>query len=114
MKQTTTGTKKEGDFRMNSDQSISDIVSQFAETELRKFFRASEIGFTQVLITDNTGVIEYVNPAFCRVTGYSSHEVIGKTPAILKSERMSAAFYQHLRDSLDSGTEWHGEFFNRR
>jgi PAS domain S-box-containing protein len=99
---------------MNSDQTIADVVSQFAETELRKFFRASEIGSGQVLITDNTGAIEYVNPAFCRVTGYSYQEVVGKTPAILKSERMSATFYQRLWESLDSGTEWRGEFFNRR
>jgi PAS domain S-box-containing protein len=99
---------------MNSDQSISDVVGQFAEAELRKFFRASEIGFGQVLITDNTGTIEYVNPAFCRVTGYSSQEVLGKTPAILKSERMSAAFYQRLWESLNSGVEWRGEISNRR
>ena len=99
---------------MNSDQDISDVVSQFAEAELRKFFRASEIGFGQVLITDNTGTIEYVNPAFCRVTGYSSQEVFGKTPAILKSERMSAAFYHRLWESLNSGVEWRGEFSNRR
>src|SRR5664279_5648481 len=99
---------------MNSDQAISDVVSEFAEMELRKFFRASEIGSAQVLITDNHGVIEYVNPAFCRVTGYSTHEVVGKTPAILKSDRMPVAFYQRLKESLDSGNEWHGEFFNRR
>lgn len=99
---------------MNSEQFISDVVGQFAETELRKFFRASEIGFGQVLITDNKGIIEYVNPAFCRVTGYSSEEVIGKSPDILKSERMSAVFYQRLWESLVSGVEWHGEFFNRR
>ena len=80
---------------MNSDLAISEIVSQFAETELRKFFRASEIGSGQVLISDCNGTIEYVNPAFCRVTGYSSQEVVGKTPAILKSGRMSAVFYQH-------------------
>ena len=99
---------------MNSDLAISDVVSQFAETELRKFFCVSEIGSEQVLITDRNGIIEYVNPAFCRVTGYSSHEVVGKTPAILKSERMSAAFYHRLWESLNSGTEWRGEFFNRR
>lgn len=99
---------------MNSDLAISDVVGQFAETELRKFFRASEIGSGQVLITDSFGTIEYVNPAFCRVTGYSSEEAVGKTPAILKSERMSAAFYQRLWESLNSGVEWHGEFFNRR
>jgi PAS domain S-box-containing protein len=99
---------------MNSDQSISDVVGQFAETELRKFLRASEIGFGQVLITGKDGIIEYVNPSFCKVTGYSSEEVIGKTPAILKSERMSAAFYERLWESLDSGIEWNGEFFNRR
>ena len=99
---------------MNSDQAISDVVGLFAEMELRKFFRASEIGSGQILITDNTGTIEYVNPAFCRVTGYSSQEVVGKTPGILKSERMSAAFYQRLWESLNSGVEWRGEFFNRR
>lgn len=99
---------------MSSDLSISDVVGQFAETELRKFFRASEIGSGQVLITDSTGTIEYVNPAFCRVTGYSFQEVVGKTPALLKSERMSAAFYQRLWESLVSGVEWRGEFFNRR
>ncbi len=99
---------------MNSDQAISDVVGQFAETELRKFFRASEVGYGQVLITDSAGTIEYVNPAFCRVTGYSSQEVVGRTPAILKSERMSAAFYQRLWESLESGVEWRGEFFNRR
>lgn len=99
---------------MNSDQAISDVVSQHAEMELRKFFRASEIGSSQILMTDSNGTIEYANPAFCRVTGYSSHEVVGKTPAILRSERMSASFYQRLWESLNSGTEWHGEFFNRR
>ena len=99
---------------MNSDQAISDVVSQYAETELRKFFRASEIGSSQILITDSSGVIEYANPAFCRVTGYSSHEIVGKTPALLKSDRMSAAFYQRLWESLNAGIEWHGEFFNRR
>ncbi len=99
---------------MNSDLAISDVVSQFAETELRKFLRASEIGSGQVLITDSKGIIEYVNPAFCQVTGYSSQEVVGKTPSLLKSDRMSAAFYQRLWDSLHSGVEWRGEFFNRR
>ncbi len=99
---------------MNSDLAISDVVGQFAETELRKFFRASETGSGQVLITDSIGIIEYVNPAFCRVTGYSFQEVVGRTPAILKSERMSAAFYQRLWESLTSGVDWNGEFFNRR
>lgn len=99
---------------MNSDLAISDVVGQFAETELRKFFRASEISSGQILITDHRGVIEYANPAFCKVSGYSSHEIIGKTPAILKSGRMSVVFYQRLWESLDAGTEWSGEFFNRR
>jgi PAS domain S-box-containing protein len=107
-------TKEEGACRMNSDLAISDVVGQFAETELRKFFRASEIGSGQVLITDSNGTIEYVNPAFSQVTGYSYQDVVGKSPAILKSERMSAAFYQRLWESLDSGIEWRGEFFNRR
>lgn len=99
---------------MNSDLSIAGVVGQFAETELRKFFRASEIGSEQLLITDCHGIIEYVNPAFCRITGYSFNDVVGKTPAILKSERMSVVFYQRLWEFLKSATEWRGEFFNKR
>lgn len=99
---------------MSTDLAISDVVGQYAESELRKFFRAVEVGSGQVLITNGAGVIEYVNPAFCQVTGYSSHEIVGKTPAVLKSDRMSAAFYQRMWESLNSGHEWRGEFFNKR
>lgn len=99
---------------MNSDLTINDVLGQFAETELRKFSRAAEIGSAQVIITDCNGIIEYVNPAFCRVSGYSYEDVVGKTPALLKSGRMSYAFYERLWESLRSGSEWSGEFFNRR
>jgi len=99
---------------MNSDTSINDVVGQFAETELRKFYRAAEIGSAQVIITDCKGIIEYVNPAFSRASGFSYAEAVGKSPAFLKSGRMSAAFYARLWDTLLGGAEWSGEFFNRR
>lgn len=99
---------------MNSETSINDVVGQFAETELRKFYRAAEIGSAQVIITDCKGIIEYVNPAFSKVSGYSYAEAVGKSPSFLKSGRMSATFYERLWDTLLGGAEWNGEFFNRR
>lgn len=99
---------------MSSELAISDVVGQFAETELRKFQRAAEIGFGQLLITDSKGIIEYVNPAFCRATGFSYEEAVGATPALLKSGRMPSAFYERMWESLRAGSDWSGEFFNRR
>ncbi|MDD5286340.1 MAG: ATP-binding protein [Desulfuromonadaceae bacterium] len=98
---------------MNSELAISDVVGKFAETELRKFQRAAEIGFGQLLITDSDGIIEYVNPAFSRVTGYSYGEAVGKNVAILKSGRMPAAFYERMWGIIGTGADWSGEFFNR-
>lgn len=99
---------------MNAENTISDDVGQFAEYELRKFQRAAETGFAQLLITDSKGVIEYVNPAFSRVTGFSFEEAVGKTPAILKSGRIPITFYERMWESIRSGSDWSGEFINRR
>jgi len=99
---------------MSQENIILDVVGQFAETELRKFYRAAEIGAGLLVITDCSGVIEYVNPAFCNVTGFTEDEAVGRTMTLLKSGRMSAAFYGRLWDTLLAGSEWKGEFFNRR
>jgi diguanylate cyclase (GGDEF)-like protein/PAS domain S-box-containing protein len=67
-----------------------------------------------ILITDRTGVIQSVNPAFTRITGYSAAESIGKTPSILNSGKQSPEFYQHLWHSLERDGQWQGEVVNRR
>ncbi|NHR05971.1 EAL domain-containing protein [Chromobacterium haemolyticum] len=67
-----------------------------------------------ILITDGNGVIQMVNPAFSRITGYSSQEALGRTPALLKSGRQPADFYQKLWQSLKENGVWQGEVVNRR
>src|SRR5581483_2979718 len=64
--------------------------------------------------TDNAGVIQYVNPAFERMTGYSSAEVVGRTPRILKSGAQDPGFYQELWRTIAGGRTWRGELTNRR
>ena len=67
-----------------------------------------------IVITDSSGVIQSVNPAFSRITGYSRDEVLGQTPAILKSGRQSADFYEHMWRQLKAEGYWQGEVVNRR
>jgi PAS domain S-box-containing protein len=85
-----------------------------AEDELRKLTRAVEHSASTVVITDTTPRIEYVNPTFTRITGYTLDEVRGKNPRILKSGRHAREFYQNLWETLLRGEVWRGEFINRR
>ena len=66
------------------------------------------------MITDAAGCIEYVNPAFERVTGYSREEVIGQNPRILKSGQQPASFYAAMWSTLTRGSPWVADFVNRR
>ena len=67
-----------------------------------------------VVITDTKAKIEYVNPAFTKLTGYSSSEALGATPRLLKSGRHDAGFYKEMWTTILSGNVWHGEIINRR
>ena len=67
-----------------------------------------------IVITDKEGNIEFVNNAFCRMTGYSFKEVVGHNPRILKSGEQSESFYKDLWDTITSGKNWHGEFHNKK
>lgn len=85
-----------------------------AEEEAFILSRAIEQSPVSVVITDSMGNIEYVNPHFCKVTGYSSAEAIGQNPRILKSGEKSQEEYKELWDTILSGKEWYGEFHNKR
>jgi diguanylate cyclase (GGDEF)-like protein/PAS domain S-box-containing protein len=67
-----------------------------------------------VLATDREGRIEYVNPAYERLTGYASGELVGRTPALLKSGMHEADFYRRLWAALLAGEEFRAVFCNRR
>ncbi len=67
-----------------------------------------------ILITDPNGVIQSVNPAFSRITGYSRDEAVGQTPALLKSGRQGDDFYQRMWGQLKQQGMWQGEVVNRR
>jgi diguanylate cyclase (GGDEF)-like protein/PAS domain S-box-containing protein len=96
-----------------------DLLSCFAATSvcqqpckvLDKVFESTLEG---ILITDRAGVIQSVNPAFTRITGYSADEAVGKTPSILNSGKQSPEFYLHLWYSLERDGRWQGEVVNRR
>ena len=67
-----------------------------------------------IVIAALDGKIQYVNPAFTAMTGYTSEEAVGQYPRILKSGREPAEFYAELWNTIRSGRVWHGELTNRR
>jgi len=67
-----------------------------------------------VTITDKDKKIQWVNQAFEKVSGYTHEEIIGKTPAILKSGKQGPEFYEAMWRSIDEEGHWEGEIWNRR
>ena len=84
------------------------------EAELQKVTLAIEQAGETILITDPAGKIQYVNPAFETVSGYTPEEAVGKTSAILKSDQQNEALYQNLWETITSGRVWKGRLVNRR
>lgn len=81
---------------------------------IRTLSRAMEQSPASIIITDTEGKIEYINPKFTAVTGYTLDEVRGQNPRILKSNKTSDEVYEHLWETINKGMEWVGEFQNRR
>ncbi|WP_224963430.1 PAS domain S-box protein [Geomonas subterranea] len=67
-----------------------------------------------VMVTDRNGTIEYVNPHFTKVTGYSAEEALGGTPRLVKSGWHRRAFYAEMWQTVLSGRVWRGEMRNKR
>ncbi|MGE4470572.1 MAG: PAS domain S-box protein [Desulfovibrio sp.] len=92
---------------------IRDISDRLVtQRRIRTLSRAVEQSPASVVITDPEGRIEYVNPKFTQVTGYSLADVLGQSSSILKSGAHSIEFYTDLWQSLQDGREWRGEFRN--
>ncbi len=85
-----------------------------AEQRLRILSLVVEQAADGVLITDPNGMIQYINPAFERMTGYDRAEIIGNKPSLLKSGRHDQAFYQTLWQTVTKGEMFRGTLINRR
>lgn len=85
-----------------------------SESELKKLHQAMIQSPIMVVITDLKGFIEFCNPAFCKITGWTDQEILGKKPNILKSGAQPNSYYDKLWKTISSGNEWQGEFKNRK
>jgi two-component system, sensor histidine kinase and response regulator len=85
-----------------------------SEEQVRQLSRAVEASPTSIVITDLDGKIQYVNPKFTQVTGYTFEEALGQNPRILRTDQTPSETYAHMWDMISSGQEWRGEFCNRK
>ena len=85
-----------------------------AEESLRKLSCAVEQSADTILITNSEGIIEYVNPAFERLTGYSQQEAVGQTPGILTSGQQAPALYRELWENISIDNVYHSIVVNRK
>ena len=81
---------------------------------LEKLSQVVEHADELIMLTDRNGIIEYVNPALERVSGYSAQELIGEKPSTLKSSAQDASVYQQLWQTIVSGQTWRGTLIDRR
>ena len=106
------------DLGVHANSMMNEIVRQHAllqnqAQDLRRLYRAVEQAPMSVVITDSSGRIEYVNPKFTEVTGYSLHEAVGQNPRILKSGHQATEVYDELWKTITTGRVWTGEFLNK-
>ena len=107
--------QKSGQTTIGAVVSFVDITERKRkEAELRKLLKVVEQSPAVIVVTDRNGDIEYANPRFTEVTGYTLAEAKGKNPRILKSGDMPAEEYAYLWETILSGHEWRGEFHNKR
>jgi PAS domain S-box-containing protein len=91
-----------------------ELQDQATQQVLRLQGSALEHAANAVVITDRDGQIEWVNPAFTRLTGYEPAEAIGQNPKVLKSGRHAESFYREMWGSIAAGEVWHNELVNQR
>jgi diguanylate cyclase (GGDEF)-like protein/PAS domain S-box-containing protein len=84
------------------------------EEEIRKLSLAVEQSPISIVITDTHGTIEFINPQFTKLTGYTFEEVVGKNPRILKTGNTPPETYAQLWQTISAGRVWEGEFYNKK
>ncbi|MBU4261950.1 MAG: response regulator [Proteobacteria bacterium] len=84
------------------------------EEERRRLTTVMEQAADSIVITDKRAIIQYVNPSFEKITGYTAAEAIGKNPRILQSGSHNAQFYRQMWSTLSRGEVWRGHFINKK
>ncbi len=84
------------------------------ENEIRSLSTAVKQSPASIVITGTNGIIEYVNPKFTEITGYSYDEAIGQNPRILKTEHTKSGDYKEMWETISKGNTWTGEFLNKK
>ncbi|MBI5282644.1 MAG: PAS domain S-box protein [Candidatus Solibacter usitatus] len=99
---------------VGTQSAVRDITERKrTEAERERLMTAIQQSGEAVLITDREGTIEYVNPAFTQITGYSGEEVLGRNSRILQSGKHDELFYRDLWQTITGGKVWHGRMINR-
>ncbi|MFH2123774.1 MAG: PAS domain S-box protein [Pseudomonadota bacterium] len=94
---------------------VQDITERkILELEYSRLAKAIEHTGDSILITDRAGIIQYVNPSFEKITGYTREEAIGKTPRLLQSGQHDSIFYQEMWKILMGGKVWSGHLINKK
>ncbi|HSW29696.1 MAG TPA: PAS domain S-box protein [Longimicrobiales bacterium] len=105
----------EEDGRWFHSAQVRDITVRKEEVRTRMILsEVTEQTTSSVVITDMDGAIQYVNPAFERLTGYAAHEVLGQTPRVLKSGKQGPELYERLWAEITAGRPYFAEMTNRR
>lgn len=100
---------------LHYEGSITDVTeSKRSEQQIRLQAAALNSAANAIVITDKRGRIEWLNPAFTAITGYSFAEAVGRSTNILNSGAHSQEFYRELWQTILGGQVWHGEMVNRR
>ena len=111
-------TADEQAFALSVASLVSLVVERLerrqAEAQVRRLSVVVEQTSASVVITDTKGAIEYVNPRFTELTGYSLEDAVGKNPRLLKSDHHPEKFYREMWAEITNGRSWRGEVLNRK
>lgn len=107
--------KQERDLLREVGDDIAFALHRFdVQEKLRQSQAAIEQAADAIFLTDTEGTIEYVNPAFEALTGYSADEAIGRNPRILKSGEQDEEYYEEMWETILAGEIWSSEIINER
>ncbi len=101
-------------LRLRKTQEELNIVKDSSGVQVKLLYDALARMPNAIVITDNSGIIQFVNNRFSEMTGYAAEEVIGKRNNILKSGKHDDSFYKEMWDTLLAGKEWKGEIINKK